>query len=63
MHTRNRAFQLHQEGLSGRLVPGLAADLVVCDRDLLDAPLKKVSRAESRLTMVDGRIVHRDPGI
>ena len=35
MHTRTRAFQLHQEGLSGRLVPGLAADLVVADRDLL----------------------------
>ena len=63
MHTRNSAFQLHQEGLSGRLVPGLAADLVVCDRDLLEVPLTKVSKAKARLTMVDGRIVHRASGI
>ena len=62
MHTRNSAFQLHQEGLSGRLVPGLAADLVVADRDLLDVPLRKVSKAKALLTMVDGRIVHRSPG-
>ncbi len=63
MHTRNSAFQLHQENLTGRLVPGLAADLVVCDRDLLKVPLTKVSKAKSRLTMVDGRIVHRASGI
>jgi predicted amidohydrolase YtcJ len=63
MHTRNSAFQLHQENVSGRLAPGMAADLVVCDRDLLEAPLKKVSKAKSRLTMVDGRIVHRASGI
>ena len=42
---------------------GLAADLVVCDRDLLAVPLEKVSKAKSRLTMVDGRIVHRATGI
>ena len=40
-------------------VPGLAADLVVADRDLLDVPLRKVSKAKALLTMVDGRIVHR----
>ncbi len=63
MHTRNSAFQLHQEGLSGRLVPGMAADVVVCDRDLLEVPLEKVSKTKSRLTMVGGRIVHRADGI
>ena len=63
MHTRNSAFQLHQEGLSGRLVPGMAADVVVCDRDLLGVPLEKVSKTKSRLTMVGGRIVHRADGI
>ena len=59
MHTRNSAFQLHQEASSGRLVPGLEADLVVADRDLLGVPLTKVSKAKPRLTMVGGRIVHR----
>ena len=59
MHTRNAAFQLHQETLSGQLAPGMAADLVVVDRDLLKVDLKKVSKASSRLTMVGGRVTHR----
>jgi hypothetical protein len=33
---RNSAFQLHQEDFSGRLVPGMAADLVIADRGLED---------------------------
>lgn len=59
MHTRNSAYQLHQEWLSGRLRPGMAADLVVLDRDLNGVPLTKVSKAESRLTTVGGRMTHR----
>jgi predicted amidohydrolase YtcJ len=41
----------------------MAADLVVADDDLLTMPLKKISKAKSRLTMVDGRVVHRSPGL
>lgn len=59
MHTRNSAYQLHQEGLTGRLRPGFAADLIVVDRDLLGVPLQQVSRTKVDMTMVDGRIVHR----
>lgn len=59
MHTRNSAYQLHQETLSGRIRPGLAADLVVLDRDILGVPLTKVSNSTARLTTVGGRITHR----
>ena len=59
MHTRNSAFQLHQEGLSGLIREGFAADLIVLDRDVLRVPLKRVSKSEVALTMVDGRVVHR----
>ena len=59
MHTRNSAFQLHQEKLTGRIRAGLAADLIVLDRDVLGVPLKRVSKAEVALTMVGGKIVHR----
>jgi predicted amidohydrolase YtcJ len=59
MHTRNSAYQLHQESLSGRIRPGMAADVVVLDRDILAVPLRKVSNAEARLTMVGGRVTHR----
>ncbi len=59
MHTRNSAFQLHQEKLTGRVREGLAADLIVLDRDILNVPLKRVSKTKVDLTMVGGRIVHR----
>ena len=63
MHTRNSAYQLHQEGLTGQLGVGFAADLAVLDRDLLRVPLKRVSKAKVELTVVGGRIVHRAGGL
>ena len=63
MHTRNSAFQLHQEGTSGRIVEGLAADLAVLDRDLLRVPLRRVSNTKVELTLLGGRIVHRGGGL
>jgi predicted amidohydrolase YtcJ len=59
MHTRNSAFQLHQETLSGRIAVGFAADLAVLDRDLLRVPLKKVSKTKVDMTLVGGEVVHR----
>ena len=48
MHTRNSAYQLHQEGLSGQISEGFGADLVVLDRDLLDVPLEEGLEDEGR---------------
>jgi predicted amidohydrolase YtcJ len=59
MHTRNSAFQLHQEKTTGQVKRGFAADLIVLDRDILETPLKRVSKTNVALTMVGGRIVHR----
>jgi predicted amidohydrolase YtcJ len=59
MHTRNSAFQLHQDELTGQIREGFAADMVVLDRDVLAGPLEHVSHTKVDLTMVAGRIVHR----
>jgi predicted amidohydrolase YtcJ len=59
MHTRNSAFQLHQDNLTGQVRAGFAADLIVLDRDILDTQLKRVSKTTVDLTMVGGRIVYR----
>jgi predicted amidohydrolase YtcJ len=59
MHTRNSAFQLHQERLTGQISEGFAADLIVLDRDVLGVPLRRVSNTKVALTMVDGRVVYR----
>jgi predicted amidohydrolase YtcJ len=59
MHTRNSAFQLGQEALSGRIREGLQADLLVLDRNILRVPLRKVSKTKVLMTMVGGRILRR----
>ena len=59
MHTRNSAFQLHQDELTGQIREGFAADLIVLDRDVLAEPLERISHTKVDLTMVEGRIVHR----
>ena len=59
MHTRNSAYQLHQESITGRLRPGMDADLIVLDQDILGVPLTRVSKSKVRLTMVGGRTTHR----
>jgi predicted amidohydrolase YtcJ len=59
MHTRNSAYQLHQEDRTGRIAPGLAADLAVLDRDLLATPAEEIAQTRVVLTFIGGRIVHR----
>ncbi len=59
MHTSASAFQLHQEALTGRIAPGLAADLIVLDRDLLAIPVGEIAQTGVELTMIGGRVVHR----
>jgi predicted amidohydrolase YtcJ len=40
MHIRNSAFQLFQEDKTGRIMPGLEADLIVLEGDPFDVKLK-----------------------
>jgi predicted amidohydrolase YtcJ len=59
MHTRNSAYQLHQERRSGVLRPGKWADLVVLDRNLFNVQLTDVSTTKVEMTMIGGEAVHR----
>ncbi|GGP36671.1 amidohydrolase [Streptomyces melanogenes] len=58
MHTAGTAYQLRMDHLSGRLLPGMAADLVLLDRDVTRVPIAEVSGTGVRLTLVGGRVVH-----
>ena len=44
----------------GRLLPGMAADLAVFDRDLTSLPLEKITEAKVILTVASGRIVYQN---
>jgi predicted amidohydrolase YtcJ len=63
MHTKHAAFQLHQETRTGSLRPGMAADLVVLDRNLFEVPLRDVSTTQVLMTLVRGDVVHLSPGL
>lgn len=58
MHTAGTAWQLRQEGLTGTVEQGKAADLVVLDRDVTRCPVADISGTEVRMTLVGGRVVH-----
>ncbi|MEV7724930.1 amidohydrolase [Streptomyces sp. NPDC087917] len=58
MHTSGTARQLRQEGLTGTVEPGKAADLVLLDRDVSRCPVPDISATGVRMTLVGGRVVH-----
>ncbi len=58
-HTRNNARLLFAENLLGSLEPGKRADLLVLDRNYLEAPAPEIRHIHPLGTMVDGRWVYR----
>jgi predicted amidohydrolase YtcJ len=56
-YTVNNAFAAGEESIKGRLAPGLLADLVVLDRDVLGVPAAGLRDATVLLTVVGGRVV------
>jgi predicted amidohydrolase YtcJ len=59
LYTAASAYGEWQEGRKGTLVPGMLADLVVWDRDLLRVPEAEILQAEPLRTVVGGRTVYR----
>ncbi|MWV57563.1 amidohydrolase [Rathayibacter sp. VKM Ac-2754] len=58
-HTAGTAYLNHDEDASGTLAPGLAADVVVLDRDPFERPMSEIGLARVSATIVGGEIVHR----
>lgn len=60
-YTAGGAWAAHWEGLTGRLTPGLAADLVLIDGDIEAIPARELGRTGIALTIAGGTVTH-DPG-
>ena len=59
LYTAAPAYGEWEEARKGTLQPGMLADLVVWDRDLLTVPEVEILQAVPVLTVVGGRVVHR----
>jgi predicted amidohydrolase YtcJ len=59
LYTAAPAYGEWQEEHKGTLRPGMLADLVVWDRDLLTIPEVEILRAAPAMTVVGGRVVFR----
>jgi predicted amidohydrolase YtcJ len=60
MYTLGSAWLAHDEANRGSLEVGKWADIAVLTDDYLTVPLDQIGRIHSNLTMVGGKIVHRD---
>ena len=58
LYTEGSAWFSGEDGAKGRISPGQLADLAIRDRDYFTVPDDEISRIESVLTVVGGRIVH-----
>lgn len=61
-YTAGGAWAAHRETITGRIRPGLAADLVLLDGDLLGTAPGEIGGMGIALTICGGRITHAGPG-
>ena len=61
-YTANGARQLGLEAVTGMIHPGLAADLVVVDRDLFAIAPHEIDQAQVDMTVLAGRVVFAREG-
>ncbi|MDG9717723.1 amidohydrolase [Streptomyces sp. DH24] len=61
--TVNAAVAAREEDRAGRLAVGHRADLTVLADDPLTTPATDLPDLPVRLTVLDGRVTHRDPGL
>lgn len=58
MYTRNAAWIMRQEEISGSIETGKKADLIVLDRNLFEVPTTHINEAQVELTMMGGKVVY-----
>lgn len=62
-YTAGGAWAAHMEGVTGKLVAGLAADLVLIDGDIEAIPPHDLGKTGIALTVAGGKITHQGAGI
>ena len=57
-YTSNGAWGMHQDETTGRLIVGMAADIVVLSEDLFTTPVQRISSVKVERTYIDGELVY-----
>jgi predicted amidohydrolase YtcJ len=58
--TEGVAYVNHEEHVTGRLEPGMRADITVLDQDLYSIPAAHIGDTSATLTVANGQVVHGD---
>jgi predicted amidohydrolase YtcJ len=58
--TEGVAYVNHEEDVTGRLLPGMRADVVVLDQDLFRIPAADIGGTSVSQTIANGQVVHGD---
>jgi predicted amidohydrolase YtcJ len=58
--TEGVAYVNHEENVTGRLLPGMRADIVVLNQDLYRIPPTEIGSTTPALTLANGQLVHGD---
>ncbi|MBN1222171.1 MAG: amidohydrolase [Candidatus Aminicenantes bacterium] len=59
-YTINGAYVCHQDELTGSIVPGKSADIIVLNKNLFEIPHAEIHKCKVLLTLLEGREVFRD---
>ncbi len=62
LFTVNSARQMGNANRTGRIEPGMLADVLVLDRNPLKIPVTDIHNTQVRMTLINGEIVYRAPG-
>ena len=61
-YTAGGAYAAHTDHITGRIMPGLAGDLVLLDGDIEAVAVADIGQMGIALTICGGSISHRGPG-
>ena len=59
-YTQAGAYSSFEEGIKGRIAPGMLADIVVFSQDLFKLDAMRIHETRVVLTVFDGKVVHKD---
>jgi predicted amidohydrolase YtcJ len=59
-YTQAGAYSSFEEGIKGRIAPGMLADIVVFSQDLFKIDPMRIHETRVALTVFDGKVVYQD---